>query len=84
MLRQTLARADELRLPVVLLPSWYDVDDAAALRQLIGELVEGRPFRTVGSKPTPAGFTRRHLLRLLRRPTLASSSERVARSSLVA
>ena len=83
-LRQTLARADELALPVVLLPSWYDVDDEAALRQLIGELVNGRPFRAVGSKPTPAGFTRRLLLRLLETPDLASSSDQAARSSLVA
>jgi rSAM/selenodomain-associated transferase 1 len=83
-LRQTLARADELALPVVLLPSWYDVDDEAALRQLVGELVDGRPFRAVGSKPTPAGFTRRLLLRLLETPDLASSSDQAARSSLVA
>src|SRR5947207_1318866 len=39
-LRQTLARADELGLPVVVLPSWYDVDCEAALRVLIGELVD--------------------------------------------
>jgi hypothetical protein len=83
-LRQTLARADELALPVVLLPSWYDVDDEAALRQLVGELVDGRPFRAVGSKPTPAGFTRRLLLQLLDTSDLASSSDQAARSSLVA
>jgi rSAM/selenodomain-associated transferase 1 len=82
--RQTLARTDELGLPVVVLPSWYDVDDAAALRLLIGELVDGRPFRTVGSKPTPAGFTRRHLLRLLETINPAPGPDRASRSSLVA
>jgi uncharacterized protein len=83
-LRQTLARADELGLPVVLLPSWYDVDDENALHQLIGELVDGRPFRVVGNKPTPASFTRRHLLRLLETCDLAPGPDRASRSSLVA
>jgi uncharacterized protein len=82
--RQTLARAEELDLPVVVLPSWYDVDCEDALRVLIGELIESRPFRTVGSRPTPAGFTRRCLLRLLETvggvlgPGLTSRSSRVA------
>jgi rSAM/selenodomain-associated transferase 1 len=80
--RQTLARAGELGLPVVVLPSWYDVDCEAALRVLIGELVDGQSFRTVGSKPTPAGFTRRALLRLLETSELGPSG--ASRSSLVA
>jgi uncharacterized protein len=81
---QTLARAEELGLAVVVLPSWYDVDCEDALRVLIGELIESRPFRTVGSRPTPAAFTRRCLLRLLetvgveRGPDLTSQSSRVA------
>jgi len=37
-LAQTLQRAAELRLIVLQAPSWYDVDDAVALRRLIGEL----------------------------------------------
>ena len=82
--RQTLARADELGLPVVVLPSWYDVDCEAALRVLIGELVDGRPFRAVGSKPTPRGFTRRCLVRLLETTDLAPAPTRASRSSLVA
>jgi rSAM/selenodomain-associated transferase 1 len=82
--RQTLARADELGLPVVLLPSWYDVDCEAALRVLIGELVDGRPFRTVGSKPTQADFTQRYLVRLLETTNLAPGREQAPRSSLVA
>jgi rSAM/selenodomain-associated transferase 1 len=36
---QTLARAAELELPVVELPTWYDVDDAATLRMLCDELL---------------------------------------------
>ena len=50
--RQTMDRAREIGLPVHCLPAWYDVDDAEALRQLHGELFEGRslnerlvPFR---------------------------------------
>jgi len=81
---QTLMRAHELRLPVVVLPSWYDVDCEGALRVLIGELVDGRPFRTVGSKPTSAAFTRRYLLRLLETTSLAVGLEQAPRSSLVA
>jgi rSAM/selenodomain-associated transferase 1 len=40
--RQTMERAREINLPVHRLPAWYDVDDADALRQLYGELFEGR------------------------------------------
>ena len=36
--RQTLDRAGELGLDPVVLPAWYDVDDLADLRRLIGEL----------------------------------------------
>jgi rSAM/selenodomain-associated transferase 1 len=82
--RQTLARADELGLPVVVLPSWYDVDSEAALRVLIGELVDGLRFRAVGSKPTPAGCTRRCLVRLLKTTDLVPGPDPASRSSLVA
>ena len=41
---QTLARAREIDLPVHILPTWYDVDDAASLRILWGELFQGVPF----------------------------------------
>jgi rSAM/selenodomain-associated transferase 1 len=51
-LAQTLQRAAELRLIVLQTPSWYDVDDAGALRRLIIELsressseVSGGPSR---------------------------------------
>ena len=42
--RQTLERAAEIGIEVQLLPEWYDVDDAAALRTLIGEVLDDRPF----------------------------------------
>jgi rSAM/selenodomain-associated transferase 1 len=42
--RQTLDRAAELELPVHVLPTWYDVDDASALRTLQAELFDGRSF----------------------------------------
>jgi rSAM/selenodomain-associated transferase 1 len=47
--RQTLDRAAEIGLPVHLLPEWYDVDDAASMAILRGELVEHRPFGTLPS-----------------------------------
>ena len=42
--RETLQRAAELRLPVHLLPVWYDVDDAETLRMLASELFGGVAF----------------------------------------
>jgi uncharacterized protein len=60
-LLQTLARAAELELPVVTLPSWYDVDDPDGLRVLVGELLHDRPFRAVGRDAPRAHFTRRCL-----------------------
>ncbi len=41
---QTLERAAEIGLPVHILPTWYDVDDADALIMLRGELFDGRAF----------------------------------------
>jgi uncharacterized protein len=42
-LRLTLQRAEEIHLPVLLLPEWYDVDDAESLALLRHEL-SGRPL----------------------------------------
>jgi rSAM/selenodomain-associated transferase 1 len=42
--RQTLERAAELGLETVMLPSWYDVDDAGALRTLMRETLFGIGF----------------------------------------
>ena len=39
---QTLERVAELGLEAARMPSWYDVDDAASLRRLIGELFGDR------------------------------------------
>ena len=41
---QTLERAAELGLETVMLPPWYDVDEAPALRTLIGETQDGVAF----------------------------------------
>ena len=83
-LAQTLARAGEIGLPVVELPSWYDVDDAPTVRTLVDEVIDGRAFRTVGSETTPAHASRTLLRRLLNesdfpsRIGLAGTSARVA------
>jgi len=51
---QTLERAREIGVPVHLLPAWYDVDDAASLRLLTGELLESAPFHPQAvSSPAP-------------------------------
>jgi hypothetical protein len=42
--QQTLERAAEIGLNVHVLPTWYDVDDAAALRMLRAELADGASF----------------------------------------
>ena len=41
--RQTVERAASIGLESVTLPAWYDVDDAASLSWLCGELFGGRP-----------------------------------------
>jgi glycosyltransferase A (GT-A) superfamily protein (DUF2064 family) len=40
--RQTAERAASIGLELVTLPAWYDVDDAASLRWLFHELLDGR------------------------------------------
>jgi rSAM/selenodomain-associated transferase 1 len=42
--RQTQERAAELRLPMHILRTWYDVDDVSALKMLVAELFEGQSF----------------------------------------
>ena len=61
---QTLARAGALGLAVFELPIWYDVDSAATLQTLIGEVLDGKPFRSVGA-PTGATWTRKYLATLV-------------------
>jgi rSAM/selenodomain-associated transferase 1 len=55
--RQTLDRAAEIGLNTVTLPRWYDVDDVASLRRLVGEL----------GSADPAGYAAPHTAALLRR-----------------
>jgi rSAM/selenodomain-associated transferase 1 len=62
---QTRMRATALGLPIVELPTWYDVDDAEALQVLLDELLNGRRFRELGSDPTRAIWTRGYLSTLV-------------------
>jgi hypothetical protein len=61
---QTVARAEGLGVSVFQLPTWYDVDNAETLQTLLDEVLEGKPFRGVGT-PTAASWTRGHLSRLI-------------------
>ena len=63
---QTIARAEALGLPVVQLPTWYDVDNAETLQLLIREIFDGVPFRAVGTATHAAG-TRSYLGTLIQR-----------------
>jgi rSAM/selenodomain-associated transferase 1 len=58
---RTLARAAEIALPVVNVPGWYDVDDAASLALLVSEL-DGRPpaLAQAGLRGAHAPATRAH------------------------
>ena len=58
---ETHARAAEIGLEVVLLPVWYDVDDAATLKHLCDELF-GMPGQPLGY---PASHTHRYLRQLI-------------------
>ena len=55
---QTRQRARELGLSTVVLPDWYDVDDAASLQLLLRETVDGITFsntqRAYGAPHTTA------------------------------
>ena len=65
-LAQTLARAAALRLPVAVLPAWYDVDDAGTLQLLLHELFgHGVALATEGVYGSPAASSRAYLRSLL-------------------
>ena len=66
-LAQTIARAKELKLPVTLLPSWFDVDDAASLHQLCTELFPRNGNKRTRLTPVAyqAPHTRAYLARIL-------------------
>lgn len=58
---QTVERAAETGLPVVNVPGWYDVDDAASLALLLAELGGERPaFAQPGLSAARAPATRAH------------------------
>ena len=63
--RLTLRRAAEIGLEVMLLPEWYDIDDADTLAMLRDELA-GRPLRVAGDPPpgSTAAATRAYLASL--------------------
>ena len=67
-LTQTIERAQQIKLPITFLPTWFDVDDAATLRDLCDEL-----FLKNGKPPVPpapvayrAPYTRAYLTQLLK------------------
>lgn len=64
---QTRQRALDLRLPVIALPLWYDVDDEESLSVLERELAgQPPPFAAPGLTGAPAHHTRRCLADLRR------------------
>ena len=71
--RLTLERAEEIGLPVVNVPAWYDVDDARSFQMLEAELAGHRPAFadakvTGGEAPATRHFMRR------RRAAIATSA----------
>ncbi len=63
-LGETLTRCREAGLEVVLLPTWYDVDDAATLHVLQEELLNGTP-PMFGEQRPMAGYGAPHTKELL-------------------
>ena len=59
--QQTRERAKQLGLPVVLLPTWYDIDDASSLERLGRELLSGSPEAPSQSAAYPGPCTRAFL-----------------------
>jgi rSAM/selenodomain-associated transferase 1 len=55
-LDQTMQRAAELKLPVELLPTGYDVDDRATLRRLCAELLDSEARSTTEVAPATREF----------------------------
>ena len=68
---QTRERAASLGLEVLVLDPWYDVDDAAGLRQLIPQLLSGARPSATGPSIYAAPYTRAALSQLLDRTDLA-------------
>jgi rSAM/selenodomain-associated transferase 1 len=57
-LAETVERCRDAGLEVVMLPAWYDVDDAGTLKVLTAELLEGREPGSAALKGYPAPHTR--------------------------
>jgi rSAM/selenodomain-associated transferase 1 len=70
--RQTCERAASIGLESVTLPAWYDVDDAASLRWLCRELLEGRRPTQCSRDGYLASHTRDYL-----RGLMAAGAERL-------
>ncbi|HKS64200.1 MAG TPA: DUF2064 domain-containing protein, partial [Xanthobacteraceae bacterium] len=68
---KTVERASEIGLPVVTVPGWYDVDDAASLAILQSELDGAPPFADAGAH---APATRAHLAARQAAPLRAGSA----------
>ena len=66
-LAHTVERAKQISLPVVMLPKWYDVDDAVTLERLCREFSSSGCFDKNGYHPYRAPFTREYLGKLLKR-----------------
>jgi rSAM/selenodomain-associated transferase 1 len=59
--QQTRERAKHLGLPVISLPTWYDVDEVLSLKRLRRELFSRRMEASSQSAAYPAPFTRAYL-----------------------
>jgi hypothetical protein len=59
-LQQTIAGAQEIGLETDLLPTWYDVDDAATLERLREELLASPLVSPLVSPSDAAGYDARH------------------------
>lgn len=81
---QTMERAREIGLEVLVLPTWYDVDDATSLRTLIGEVLDEVPFRVVGTTVTACDHTREVLEALMAEGLSWDRDERDMAASRVA
>jgi uncharacterized protein len=61
---ETVERSKEINLPVITLPSWYDVDDQLALNRLLSELFPERANEAV-PQGSPAANTKEFLRQIL-------------------
>jgi hypothetical protein len=61
---QTVERSNEINLPIVTLPAWYDVDDQRTLNRLLSEVFPERANEKV-PQGSPAPNTKEFLNRIL-------------------